>query len=156
MISFITAILEETGANPRSLTLELTETLMAEPTARMQQRLRALRDLGVGLSIDDFGTGYSSLRYLETLPITEIKIDRGFVQSMAESATKRIIVEAVVRLGQELGAEVVAEGIETEAERAMLCDIGCPYGQGYLFSRPLSPQAFLDLVGSGRPLGTAC
>ncbi|GGJ33807.1 hypothetical protein GCM10011320_46960 [Neoroseomonas lacus] len=154
MISFITAILEETGANPRSLTLELTESLMAEPTVRMQQRLRALRDLGVGLSIDDFGTGYSSLRYLETLPVTEIKIDRGFVQSMAESATKRIIVEAVVRLGQQLGAEVVAEGIETEAERAMLCDIGCPYGQGYLFSPPLPPQAFLDLVGSGRPLGT--
>jgi PAS domain S-box-containing protein/diguanylate cyclase (GGDEF)-like protein len=156
MVGFIARILEETGANPRSLTLELTETLMAEPTARMQQRLRALRDLGVGLSIDDFGTGYSSLRYLEMLPVTEIKIDRGFVQSMAESATKRIIVEAVVRLGQELGAEVVAEGIETEAERAMLCDIGCPYGQGYLFSRPLPPQAFLDLVGSGRPLGTAC
>ena len=154
MISFIAAILEETGANPRSLTLELTETLMAEPTMRMQQRFRALRDLGVGLSIDDFGTGYSNLRYIETLPVTEIKIDRGFVQSMAESAAKRIIVEAVVRLGQELGAEVVAEGIETETERAMLCDIGCPYGQGYLFSRPLPPQAFLELVGSGRPLGT--
>lgn len=155
MFNFIASILEETGVNPRSLTLELTETLMVEPTARMQQRFRALRDLGVGLSIDDFGTGYSSLSYLETLPVTEIKIDRGFVKAMAESATKRIIVETVVKLGQELGAEVVAEGIETETERAMLCDIGCPYGQGYLFSRPLPPQAFLDLVDSGQPLGSA-
>jgi len=154
MISFIAAILDETGADPRWLTLELTETLMAEPSVRMQQTLRALRDLGVGLSIDDFGAGYSSLRYLETLPVTEIKIDRGFVQAMSESVAKRIVVEAVVRLGQELGAEVVAEGIETETERAMLCDIGCPYGQGYLFSRPLPPQAFLELVGNGQPLGT--
>jgi diguanylate cyclase (GGDEF)-like protein/PAS domain S-box-containing protein len=154
MISFVAEILEETGANPRWLTLELTETLMAEPSARMQQTLRALRDLGLGLSIDDFGAGYSSLRYLETLPVTEIKIDRGFVQGMPESSAKRIIVEAVVRLGRELGAEVVAEGIETETERAILCDIGCPYGQGFLFSRPLPSQAFLDHVGNGRPLGT--
>jgi PAS domain S-box-containing protein/diguanylate cyclase (GGDEF)-like protein len=153
MISFIEKILDETRANPRWLTLELTESLMAEPSARMQQTLRALRDLGVGLSIDDFGTGYSSLRYLETLPVTEIKIDRGFVQAMSESATKRIIVEAVVRLGQELGAEVVAEGIETEAERAVLCEMGCPYGQGYLFSRPLPPEAFLERAATGSPVG---
>ncbi|WP_431266861.1 EAL domain-containing protein [Dankookia sp. P2] len=153
MIRFIAGILEESDADPRWLTLELTESLMAETSARMRQTLRALRDLGVGLSIDDFGAGYSSLRYLEALPVTEIKIDRGFVQAMPESATKRIIVEAVVRLGQELGAAVVAEGIETENERVMLCDIGCPYGQGYLFSRPLPPQMFLKLVGNGLPLG---
>ncbi len=154
MTRFIAGILDETGTNPQWLTLELTETLIAEPSVRMQQTLRTLRDLGVGLSIDDFGVGYSSLRYLETLPVTEIKIDRSFVQGMQESATKRIIVETVVKIGKELGADVVAEGIETEAERAMLCSIGCPFGQGYLFSRPLPPEAFLELVGNSQPVGT--
>ena len=104
---------------------------------------KRLRDLGVGLSIDDFGTGYSSLRYVERFPVTEIKIDRSFVADLQHKAVNRIIISSVIELGAALKIDVVAEGVETEAERALLESMDCPLGQGYLFARPLTEQALL-------------
>jgi PAS domain S-box-containing protein/diguanylate cyclase (GGDEF)-like protein len=148
MVSFVARVLEESGADPGWLTLELTESLLAELSPRILEMFRALRGLGIGLSLDDFGTGYSNLHYLETFPMTEIKLDRGFVQGISCSGSKRIIVEAVTRLGRELQVDVVAEGVETAAELSTLRALGCLYGQGYLFSRPIPPDALAALAES--------
>ena len=149
MVSFVSDVLEKTGADPAWLTLELTESLIATDSAEMRDIFKCLRALGVGLSIDDFGTEYSSLRYLEQFPITEIKIDRSFVTDLQHSATKRIIVASVIQLGAELGLDIVAEGIEHESERALLRAMNCPFGQGNHFSRPLPPEEFAILARNG-------
>lgn len=146
MVPFVHRVLEETGADPAWLTFELTESLLAEDSGDLLRVFHGLRELGVGLSIDDFGTGYSSLRYLERFPLTEIKIDRSFVSGMAHSAAKRVIVEAVIKLGSKLGVRIVAEGVERPAERDMLVNMGCTLAQGYLFSRPLGADAFKQLA----------
>jgi EAL domain-containing protein (putative c-di-GMP-specific phosphodiesterase class I) len=101
------------GADAAWIKLELTESLMVESSAEMLSIMRDLRELGIGLSIDDFGTGYANLRYLEDFPLTEIKIDRGFVKGLAQSRSKRVIIESIIRISRELGFHVVAEGIET-------------------------------------------
>lgn len=137
--------------DPRWLTLELTESKMAENSAEMVETMKRLRALGVGLSIDDFGTGYANLRYLEELPISELKIDRSFVRGIAQSRSKSIIVEALVRLSHELGFQIVAEGIETPEECARLRDLGCHHGQGFLFGKAIDPDAFADLVAKAAP-----
>ena len=146
MVSFVRHVLEETGADPAWLTLELTESLLAEDSPEMLGIFQGLRELGIGLSIDDFGTGYSSLRYLERFPLTEIKIDRSFVSGSAHSAAKRVIVEAVIKLGSELRVRVVAEGVEQQTERDMLVAMGCSIAQGYLFSPPLPVDEFRMIV----------
>jgi predicted signal transduction protein with EAL and GGDEF domain len=149
MPRFVGQVLDETGCRPEWLTLELTENLMIDEPAHIRDAFAALHRLGVGLSIDDFGTGYSNLRYLETFPLTEIKIDRSFVHDVAHSAAKRVIVETVVKLGAALDIRVVAEGIETEAERAIMRSLGCSIGQGYLFAQPLEEPAFRALLDHG-------
>ena len=149
MVALVRQVLAETGCRAEWLTLELTENLMADGSAEIRQAFHGLRDLGVGLSIDDFGTGYSNLRYLETFPISEIKIDRSLVHDLAHSAAKRVIVESVIKLGTALGIQIVAEGIETEAECAIMRAMGCPVGQGYFFARPLEASAFRRLVDVG-------
>ena len=146
MVSLMRRVIEETGAEPAWLTLELTERLLVEDSPEMLRIFHRLRDLGIGLSIDDFGTGYSSLRYLERFPLTEIKIDRSFVAGLPQSAAKRVIVEAVVKLGAELGVRVVGEGVETQTERDMLAAMGCSFAQGYLFSPPLAADALSAFV----------
>lgn len=113
---------------------------------------RHLRELGIGLSIDDFGTGYSSLRYLERFPLTEIKIDRSFVSGLPHSNAKRVIVEAVIKLGSELGVRVIAEGVEAQTERDMLAMMGCGIAQGYFFSPPLAADEFRALATSSNRL----
>jgi EAL domain-containing protein (putative c-di-GMP-specific phosphodiesterase class I) len=142
MVSLVRCVLDETGADPACLTLELTENLLAEDSPEMLGIFHRLRDLGIGLSIDDFGTGYSSLRYLERFPLTEIKIDRSFVSGLPHSAAKRVIVEAVIKLGSELGVRVVGEGVEQQTERDMLAAMGCTVAQGHLFSQPLPADEF--------------
>jgi PAS domain S-box-containing protein/diguanylate cyclase (GGDEF)-like protein len=142
MVSFVRCVLDETGADPAWLTLELTESLLADDSPEMMGIFHRLRDLGIGLSIDDFGTGYSSLRYLERFPLTEIKIDRSFVSGLASSTTKRVIVEAVIKLGSELGVKVIAEGVEHETERDTLARMGCNIAQGYLFGPPVPADEF--------------
>ena len=132
--------------NPSLLILELTESLFADSSPESIGAFRRLRDMGLGLSIDDFGTGYSSLRYLEAFPISEVKIDHSFVQGLHQSRVKHIIVDTVIKLAAELNILVVAEGIETEEQRAALRGLGCSYGQGYLFGRPVPASKFLRLV----------
>jgi PAS domain S-box-containing protein/diguanylate cyclase (GGDEF)-like protein len=149
MVAFVRKVLKETDCRGEWLTLELTENLMADGSAEIRRAFQGLRDLGVGLSIDDFGTGYSNLRYLETFPISEIKIDRSLVHDVAHSAAKRVIVESVIKLGTALGIQIVAEGIETEAERAIMRAMGCPIGQGYFFAYPMDESAFRRLLKEG-------
>jgi PAS domain S-box-containing protein len=152
MVAFVHKVLEETGCRPEWLTLELTENLMAGERENIRRAFGDLRRLGIGISIDDFGTGYSNLRYLESFPISEIKVDRSFVHDVAHSPAKRVIVESVVKLGGALDIRVVAEGIETEAERAIMRTLGCSIGQGYLFAAPMTESKLRRLLDQGMVL----
>ena len=143
---------DQEEVDPRLIILELTESVIVTSGSAAIDRLREIRKLGFGLAIDDFGTGYSNLRYLEDLPFSEIKIDRSFVTELDKSPTKQIIVEALIKLGQQSGTSIVAEGIETETELAILRELGCPYGQGYLLGRPTDADQFLvSLAGAAAP-----
>jgi len=133
------ATLAATGLRPSALVLEITESVLMERFDSTIETIGQLRELGVGLSVDDFGTGYSSLSYLSSLPITSLKIDASFVRRMTESRQDAEIVRAVVSLGGALGKKVIAEGIETEAQLKQLKELGCEFGQGYLFAKPLDP-----------------
>ncbi len=152
MVAFVEAVLEETGCRPEWLTLELTENLMVPEPDDIRRSFDQLRQLGVGISIDDFGTGYSNLRYLERFPLSEIKIDRSFVREVAHSATKRVIVESIVKLGAAMDIRVVAEGIETEGERAVMRALGCSVGQGFLFAAPMAKTELERLIDDGLTL----
>ncbi len=128
--------LRETGADPKRLRLEITESVLMENPESALAKLRGLRELGVKIGIDDFGTGYSSLSYLQRFPIDCLKVDRGFVGGMDDHGNM-VIVKSVVNLAHSLGLEVVAEGIETPRQEALLKEFGCDYGQGFLYARPL-------------------
>lgn len=149
MVAFVRDVLDETGCRADWLTLELTENLMMGESEHIRRVFGELRQLGVDISIDDFGTGYSNLRYLESFPISEIKVDRSFVHDVAHSAAKRVIVESVVKLGAALDIRVVAEGIETEAERAIMRALGCSIGQGYYFAEPMDEGRFRRMLEEG-------
>jgi diguanylate cyclase (GGDEF)-like protein len=136
-------LLDEYGVAPSQLTLEVGEEALLGDPGRALDSLRRLRAIGVRLSVDDFGTGYSSLALLRRLPITEVKIDKGFVQGMATDGGDLAIVRAVVDLSRHFNLSVVAEGVESELTLARLTEIGCDLGQGFLFSRPL-PYERLD------------
>lgn len=149
MVAFVQQVLEETGCRAEWLTLELTESLMVPDPTNIRSAFADLRRMGVGISIDDFGTGYSNLRYLETFPLSEIKVDRSFVHDVLHSAAKRVIAESIVKLGAALNIRVVAEGIETEAERSIMRTLGCSVGQGYLFAAPMEDVQFRRLLDRG-------
>jgi PAS domain S-box-containing protein len=149
MVAFVQQVLEETNCRAEWLTLELTENLMVPEPENIRRAFADLRRLGIGIAIDDFGTGYSNLRYLESFPLSEIKVDRSFVHDVAHSAAKRVIAESVITLGAALNIRVVAEGIETEAERAIMRALGCSVGQGYLFAAPLEEAQFHRLLDGG-------
>jgi len=135
--SRLDTILRQTGLDPASLVIEITETaLMDDPDAALGV-LHALKGLGIRLSIDDFGTGYSSLVYLKRFPVDELKIDRSFVDGLGVEAEDTAIVSSVLSLAKAVGVKVVAEGVETEDQRRILVELGCEFGQGYLWSRPL-------------------
>jgi diguanylate cyclase (GGDEF)-like protein/PAS domain S-box-containing protein len=135
------AALAESRLDPERLCLEITESALAEDADAVGVALSALKELGVRLSVDDFGTGYSSLLYLRSYPIDALKIDRSFVGGMEESDADAAIVEGVIRLAHALGLEAVAEGVETAGQRARLQALGCELGQGYLWARPMAPEA---------------
>ncbi|HEX9482747.1 MAG TPA: EAL domain-containing protein [Solirubrobacteraceae bacterium] len=122
---------------PGMLRLEITESVLIAEGSRVRHVIDSLGDLGVNLSLDDFGTGYSPLSYLRELPVTEIKIDRSFVEAMMSDRDTATIVAAVIGLARRLGIDVVAEGVETAGELELLRSFECPFAQGYLFSRPL-------------------
>jgi EAL domain-containing protein (putative c-di-GMP-specific phosphodiesterase class I) len=108
--------------------------------------LKKLRSLGIKLSIDDFGTGYSSLSYLHRFPIDTLKVDRSFIVNMSEDSENVEIVRTIVSLAQNLGMNVIAEGVETAEQLAALRKLGCEYGQGYLFSKPVDAKASENLI----------
>jgi diguanylate cyclase (GGDEF)-like protein len=132
--------LADAGLPPDRLMLEITERLLLRDDEQVWLDLAGLREMGVRVAIDDFGTGFSSLSYLQQVPIDVLKIDKTFTATVSTSARQQAIVDGIVRLAQTLNLEVVAEGIETEADRDLLRSIRCPYGQGYLYSQPLAPD----------------
>jgi EAL domain-containing protein (putative c-di-GMP-specific phosphodiesterase class I) len=135
-------ILEETGFDPARLELELTETAIMNDMRNAVEVLNELHEIGISLSIDDFGTGYSSLSYLRQLPVNRIKIDRSFISEVDSADSAAAIARAVVNLGQSLGLEVVAEGVETTAQLDYLREIKCDEAQGYLYGRPMPASEF--------------
>lgn len=137
LVDSIKKILTETGMDPSSLHLEITESVIMEKAQDAAEMLSQLKALGVKLSIDDFGTGYSSLSYLHSFPFDILKIDRSFVCRMGTDKESTGIVETILTLAQKLGKKAVAEGVENETQFELLKAMGCGYGQGYLFSRPL-------------------
>jgi diguanylate cyclase (GGDEF)-like protein len=141
LVERVQAALKRHGVNPSRLTCEITESVAMEDTQVTQRTFERLGQAGIHLSIDDFGTGYSSLSYLRRLPATELKIDRSFVLDLEMSADARAIVDAVLKLAHAIGLKVVAEGVETVAQRDILLDLGCDEFQGYLFARPMSARA---------------
>ncbi|HLO64814.1 MAG TPA: EAL domain-containing protein, partial [Azonexus sp.] len=135
-------ILAAAGAVNDWMELEITESAaMAHPEGAVQV-LQRLRERGIHVAMDDFGTGHSSLAMLRTLPLNVLKLDRSFVQHLPESETDAAVASAVVTLARRLGLSVVAEGVETEAQRRFLADIGCDLLQGFLFARPLPAGEF--------------
>ncbi|MBD8634371.1 EAL domain-containing protein [Stenotrophomonas sp. CFBP 13725] len=135
----------------RQLILEITESTVMRDTTTSTDLLQGLSALGVGISIDDFGTGYSSLFYLKRLPATELKIDHAFVRDLANSREDVVIVSSIIALGRALHMDVVAEGVETIAQRRCLEQLGCTSLQGYLLGRPVEAARFLQLHGERRP-----
>ena len=142
----IADILAETGLNPRSLKLEITESEIIENIALVLPTVEKLRNLGVQLSMDDFGTGYSSLSYLHYLPVDTLKIDRAFVRNLESDRHQLELVKTIVKLAEVFELDLVAEGIETEAQLEKLQELQCKYGQGYLFSRPVSAAIASSLI----------
>jgi predicted signal transduction protein with EAL and GGDEF domain len=136
----LSGVLHDSGIAPAQLILELTESLAAQDEV-VQATLREIRALGVSLSLDDFGTGYSSLSCLHELPVNAVKIDRSFVSLALESDYHRVMIEATIRMAQTLGLSTVAEGIESQEQAALMKQLGCGKGQGYLYSPPLKAQA---------------
>jgi diguanylate cyclase (GGDEF)-like protein/PAS domain S-box-containing protein len=139
--------LEMTGTDPSQVWLEITESVLTGDTEATIGALRALKALGVRLSVDDFGTGYSSLLYLKRFPVDTLKVDRAFVAGLGTHPEDTAIVAGVVRLAQTLGLTAIAEGVETEEQRAALLALGCDLAQGYLFGHPEPPEDLGELTG---------
>jgi EAL domain-containing protein (putative c-di-GMP-specific phosphodiesterase class I) len=141
LIDDIARVLDSTGVPASCLKLEITETAVMQDAQAAERTLRLLKRLGTQLAIDDFGTGYSSLSYLKRFPVDTLKIDRSFVDGLGSDAQDTAIVRSVVALAQTLELSVTAEGIETPGQQAQLRLLGCDFGQGYLFGRPLRAEA---------------
>jgi diguanylate cyclase (GGDEF)-like protein/PAS domain S-box-containing protein len=144
-------ILKDTGLDPRSLELELTESALMKRAESTESILKTLRDRGVQLAIDDFGTGYSSLSYLRMFPVDALKIDQSFVRQITSAPQDTTIVTAIISMGRSLKLRVVAEGVETREELEFLRARQCDEAQGYFFSRPVLPQKFALLLEMGVP-----
>jgi diguanylate cyclase (GGDEF)-like protein/PAS domain S-box-containing protein len=143
------AALKDTGLDPRSLELELTESVLMKRAESTESILKTLRARGVQVAVDDFGTGYSSLSYLRKFPIDALKIDQSFVRQITTAPDETTIVTAVISMGRSLKLRVVAEGVETQEELAFLQAHQCDEAQGYFFSRPLPPEQFAKLLATG-------
>ncbi len=146
----IAAILAETQLDPATLQLEITESVLMDDVEAVAVLLTSLKKLGVGLKIDDFGTGYASLKSLSRLPFDVLKIDRSFVVNMSDAGGTGDTIRTILMLAENLGMEVVAEGIEKKEQLTELQSLDCDYGQGYYFSPPLEEQALSDLIRRSR------
>ena len=145
-VSQVQGVLARSGVNPQRLKLELTESLLINDVEGIIAKMTTLKAQGVGFSLDDFGTGYSSLSYLKRLPLDQLKIDQGFVHDILTDPNDSVIAKMVIALGESLGLAVIAEGVETQAQREHLAGQGCHAYQGYLFSRPMPVDAFETLL----------
>jgi len=142
LVEYVREALASSGLEPGRLVLEMTETVIVADVNRAATQLEGIRGLGVGIAIDDFGTGFTSIAHLRGLPISEIKIDRSLIAGVADEGS-RGVVELVRRLAEHVEAATVAEGVETDAQRIVLRDLGCTALQGFLFSPPLGPEALV-------------
>jgi EAL domain-containing protein (putative c-di-GMP-specific phosphodiesterase class I) len=134
--------LQKSGADPRRLKLELTESLLVQDVEEVVEKMDRLKSIGVRFSLDDFGTGYSSLSYLKRLPLDQLKIDQGFVRDILSDPNDAIICKSTIALTESMGLSVIAEGVETKEQLDTLLALGCHAYQGYWFSRPLDRDAF--------------
>ena len=138
--------LNSLGLPGNSLTIEITEGVLLNAESEITTALLDYRDAGIQIAIDDFGTGYSSLAYLNKFDIDYLKIDRSFIRNLAPNSSDMALSEAIIVMAHKLGLKVIAEGVETPAQRELLASVGCDYVQGYLFSRPLPPEEFEYLL----------
>lgn len=151
---FIETTVSSHGLRPEQIKLELTENVLVTDFEAIIARMKTLRAAGFCISLDDFGTGYSSLSYLRQLPLNQIKIDRSFVRSVAESPRAAAIARGIVQLGQDLNLDMLAEGIETAEQLEIMASFGCASFQGYHLARPMPLDEFLTLVAEGRSTGS--
>ncbi|MDX2496062.1 MAG: GGDEF domain-containing phosphodiesterase, partial [Desulfuromusa sp.] len=142
-------ILAQTGADPNQLGLELTEGMVIDNISDTIEKMKALKKLGIELSIDDFGTGYSSLTYLKKMPLDILKIDQSFVRDIETDVNDAAIVDTIISMAAHLDLKVIAEGVETKFELDFLEEKGCPIYQGYLFSKPVPNEQFIELLRAG-------
>jgi diguanylate cyclase (GGDEF)-like protein/PAS domain S-box-containing protein len=138
--------IEELHLPRDSLVVEITEGLLLDASQAIKEKLARLREVGVQIAIDDFGTGYSALSYLKNFEFDYLKIDQSFTRALAPNSSDLALSEAIVVMAHKLGSKVIAEGVETEAQRDLLKGMGCDYGQGYLFGRPMPAEAFEKLL----------
>ena len=148
-VETVVRIIDETGADPKYLGIELTEGSLISPSVDIVEKIMTLRKLGITFSIDDFGTGYSSLSYLKSLPLNTLKIDRSFVNDIGDSIHGVVLVDTIIMMARNLGMEVIAEGVETEQELLYLSSKGCNVYQGYYFSRPVAIATFNKILALG-------
>ncbi|MEO7937614.1 MAG: EAL domain-containing protein [Burkholderiaceae bacterium] len=152
-VAGVMSVLRQYRVEPHQLQLEVTESLAAQDTT-VQARLHELRALGIGLALDDFGTGYSSLSSLHLLPVDTVKIDRAFTMHATTSQFHKLLIDATVKVARSLGMRTVAEGVETAAQDAVLRELGCDKGQGYLYSRPLAANALAQWLAQDRSMAS--
>ena len=142
----VAEVLARTGLDPTHLQLEITESILVEESAMATTTLEALSELGVRLILDDFGTGYSSLAYLSRFPFDALKIDRSFIEGLGVEQERTAIVEAIIGMARALSLDAIAVGVESEVQLSELRRLGCDYGQGHLFSRPLPADDITRLI----------
>ena len=152
LVVCVSSVLASSGFPANCLELEITESALAEEPEEALKVLRRMGDLGVRLAVDDFGTGYSSLAHLKRFPIDVLKIDQGFIREIPQSADDMAISAAIIAMGQSMGLEVLAEGVETPEQLAFLRSRGCHSYQGYLRSRPVPAAQFAALLQAQGPV----
>jgi diguanylate cyclase (GGDEF)-like protein len=145
-VEIVMRILRDTGVPPDALELELTESVLMQPTEENLTPLLRLRAMGIRLAVDDFGTGYCGLAYLERFPVDALKIDRAFVRDIEQGGTGAAIARAIITMAQSMRLQVLAEGVETEAQAELLLAYGCSSAQGYFYGKPLAPEDFSELL----------
>ena len=149
-VDILNHVLDKYGLERRHLRLEVTETALMPDSEVANDNLKELRTQDFRISVDDFGTGYSNLAYLKHIPMTALKIDRAFAGDAHTNPVSKSIVRMLITLGRELGVDIIAEGLETEACADTLRELGCPFAQGYYFHKPMTEDAAFQLLGGER------
>ncbi len=155
-VDAVVRILDETGVDPNYIGIELTEGSLVSTGSDIVDKIMILRQMGIKFSVDDFGTGYSSLSYLKSLPLNTLKIDRSFVNDITDAGHDVVLVDTIIMMAQNLGMEVIAEGVETERELFYLNSRGCVIYQGYYFSKPVPVESFRKMLEAGKSSPDGC